>query len=200
MYYYPDGEWAEMFLIYPQDTYFIWNSAGLLNPEKPVWEMKNSNLISAQCETLQKMLQQPVWSGDRLDLICYSMILETWEEEKSQTLEHTMIPAMRKWIEQSLGGKLDCQAFAKKFNMSLSSLRRYWNLYHKTETFLDYRNSFFLRESCRHLSETTLSIKEIAEKLNFHDQFYFSKKFHQLTGMTPLEYRKKTRYSYPFFI
>ncbi|MBS1483206.1 MAG: helix-turn-helix transcriptional regulator, partial [Clostridium sp.] len=39
------------------------------------------------------------------------------------------------------------------------------------------------------LLESPLSIAEIAARTGFQDGFYFSKKFKQLTGMTPLQYR-----------
>lgn len=198
MFYQPAESWSEMFFIYPAETYPIWNKAGLLDPENPVREMKNANLVMAQAESLQKMLTQPNWNGDRLDLLCYSLILETWEEDRSKSLEHTMIPAIRKRIEATIGQDIDCNELAREFHMSLSSLRRYWTKYHGNESFMEYRNSCFLRQACRYLTETAFSIKEIAEKLNFSDQFYFSRKFHQLSGIPPVEYRKKYRNPYSF--
>ena len=39
------------------------------------------------------------------------------------------------------------------------------------------------------LLESPLSIAEIAARTGFQDGFYFSKKFKQLTGMTPRQYR-----------
>ena len=74
-----------------------------------------------------------------------------------------------------------------------SSLRRYWRRYHGEESFSDYRNSCFLRKSCRLLVETNLRVKEIALELEFSDPFYFSRKFRHLTGLSPLEYRKRNR-------
>lgn len=198
MYYQPDTTWSEMFFIYPAETYPIWSKAGLLDPENPVREMKNANLVMGQAETLQKMLMLPNWNGDRLDLLCYSLILETWEEDRSQTLEHTIIPTIRQRIEHSLGADIDCNELAREFNMSLSSLRRYWAKYHGNESFMDYRNAYFIRQACRYLTETDFSIKEISEKLNFSDQFYFSRKFHQLMGISPMQYRKQYRNPYLF--
>lgn len=108
-------------------------------------------------------------------------------------LENTCIPALRKKIMESMGEDIKAEALAKEFGMSLSSLRRYWKRYHGNETFMMYRNRHFLHESSRLLVETKLTIKEIAERLNFADAFYFSKKFRQLSGLSPVEYRKKYR-------
>ena len=41
------------------------------------------------------------------------------------------------------------------------------------------------------LKNTSLSIQDITDKLNFCSPSYFGKQFRQETGMTPLEYRGK---------
>ena len=41
------------------------------------------------------------------------------------------------------------------------------------------------------LTATNLTVKEIAYKLKFADEYYFSNRFKQVTGLSPLHYRKK---------
>ena len=43
------------------------------------------------------------------------------------------------------------------------------------------------------LLRTEKSIGQISNTLGFCDQFYFSRRFRQLCGVTPLQYRKKIR-------
>ena len=43
------------------------------------------------------------------------------------------------------------------------------------------------------LSKTDRSIKSISNELGFCDQFYFSRRFRQMYGETPLNYRKRVR-------
>ena len=43
----------------------------------------------------------------------------------------------------------------------------------------------------RLLSNTTLSVKQIANRLGFDDEAYFSRLFSQVTGISPTEFRKK---------
>jgi AraC family transcriptional regulator, arabinose operon regulatory protein len=47
-----------------------------------------------------------------------------------------------------------------------------------------------IRRACSMLCETSQSIKQIADQLNFDDQLFFSRQFKKVTGMTPSEYRK----------
>lgn len=44
---------------------------------------------------------------------------------------------------------------------------------------------------CRELAGTNLSVHDIMERNGFYNETYFYKKFHQLFGMNPAEYRRK---------
>ncbi|MFQ9351523.1 helix-turn-helix domain-containing protein [Hungatella sp.] len=46
-----------------------------------------------------------------------------------------------------------------------------------------------MSEASYYLSETTLDVKEIAQKLGFSDSHNFMKVYKKETGMTPSEYR-----------
>ena len=54
-----------------------------------------------------------------------------------------------------------------------------------------YIDDAVFSEALRLISISSLSIRDISEKLGFSDQFYFSKKFKSRYGLSPREYRKK---------
>lgn len=56
--------------------------------------------------------------------------------------------------------------------------------------FLDYMTQIRLKESEKLLEETNLSIKEIAAKVGYLDEKYYSKLFKKATGIKPSEYRR----------
>ncbi len=60
---------------------------------------------------------------------------------------------------------------------------------HTTKEFIDER---CIQEIKMQLRTTDMSIQEIAYRLNFPDQSFFSRYFRKHTGMTPVEYRKVT--------
>lgn len=60
-------------------------------------------------------------------------------------------------------------------------------------TSTDLINDRMLLEIKRMLTHTSLTISEIAYQLNFADQSYFSKYFKKLVGMSPGEWRGKTK-------
>ena len=58
---------------------------------------------------------------------------------------------------------------------------------------LEYRNRLRIEEAKRHLAHSTLSMKEIAERLGYRNALYFSTAFRKRTGVSPSLYRKRSR-------
>lgn len=55
----------------------------------------------------------------------------------------------------------------------------------------DYITNYRMDIAKKLLFETDMSISEVAASVGFQDQRYFAKRFKQINGMTPSEYRKK---------
>ena len=55
--------------------------------------------------------------------------------------------------------------------------------------FVDYLNQIRIDRACVYLEQTYLKTYEIAYKVGFKDEKYFSKVFKKLTGVSPREYR-----------
>ena len=47
-----------------------------------------------------------------------------------------------------------------------------------------------IQRACRYLTLKHLSIKEISSSLGFTDQYYFSRTFHKVMGISPIRYRR----------
>jgi len=56
---------------------------------------------------------------------------------------------------------------------------------------LKYLTACRIREACRLLRETDLSIAQVGEAVGYPDQFHFSKTFRKATGVSPTVYRKE---------
>ena len=56
--------------------------------------------------------------------------------------------------------------------------------------FNDYLTQVRLEESEKLLAETNLSVREIAAKVGYLDEKYYSKLFKKSTGIKPTEYRR----------
>jgi AraC family transcriptional regulator of arabinose operon len=58
---------------------------------------------------------------------------------------------------------------------------------------LQYLHSLKMREACRLLDSTPLSIQEIAGLLGYEDPFYFSRYFRKTMGSSPRDYRNRPK-------
>lgn len=58
---------------------------------------------------------------------------------------------------------------------------------------LNYFMQLKIQKACQLLDFSDMKIKEIANELNFYDQYHFSKMFTKLIGETPSSYRKKRK-------
>lgn len=189
--YAPAPEWSEMFFIYPKRCFRQLTAAGIMDVSTPVRPLEKATEVQALAERLQLALADPGCNPDRIDLLCYEVLLKSWEKDALRQQRPPLLLEIEKRLGAAFGCAIDCQAIAADLAMSLTSLRRYWRAHHPGESFSDYRNGRFLQESSRLLVETALPLRVIAERLEFSDQFYFSKKFHQVSGVAPLEFRKK---------
>ncbi|TCL56891.1 AraC family two component transcriptional regulator [Kineothrix alysoides] len=56
--------------------------------------------------------------------------------------------------------------------------------------FIDYLNGIRVEHACFYLKQNRLKIYEIAFKVGFHDEKYFSKVFKKIKGVSPAQFRK----------
>lgn len=61
------------------------------------------------------------------------------------------------------------------------------------KNFVDYLNELRISHACTYLKQNYLKTYEIAYKVGFRDEKYFSKVFKKITGQSPSDYRKANR-------
>lgn len=57
--------------------------------------------------------------------------------------------------------------------------------------FVDYLNQVRIERACCYLDQKSLKNNEVAFKVGFRDEKYFSRVFKKIMGMTPREYRNR---------
>ncbi len=102
---------------------------------------------------------------------------------------HFAVSAARRYIELHYDQDLSLEHIAQQVRLSPFHLSRLFKSAGGT-TILDYLTKRRVVEAQRLLRESTLSIKEIAARVGYGDQNYFSRVFRRVTGMTPTTYRQ----------
>lgn len=128
---------------------------------------------------------------NRLEGILTSLYLSVhtkkdFEEEGS--VFHSAVELMKK----RFGENLTLLDIAESVGVSVSTLKKAF-LKESGGGVNHYYIKMKLERACEMLSSSSLTVGEIAERVGFASQFYFSEQFKKNYGMPPVEYRNKQR-------
>jgi len=189
----PAGEWEELFLIYSGKRISALNKAGLIRPDKPVWHIRDIGPTRARLLELRQIAAggQERGLADRIDRLCELMVIESMLGETNDPvdLEERAIATIRDDVKSHFRERHDFHALARKHGLSASTFRRRW-FEHVGMPPAHYLMSLRIKEACRLLVETRMTVGEIAEASGFHDPFYFYRRFRLEMGMTATAYRQ----------
>ncbi len=197
MNYGPEGEWEELFLIFPARCCLWFEQRGFL--PSSLWPIHNPGVIIAGIRELISLIGR-LNEGvipDQIDLEVQRLIMESLLEPAGprDTPLQLFIRNIHTAMERDCSGHFDFHALAEEAGFSSSSFRRTWeDLYTLPpgQVLIEIR----MRAACRMLAESDCPVKEIASVLGYGDPLYFSRLFRRKCGEAPGEYRKRTRYPY----
>lgn len=109
---------------------------------------------------------------------------------KKQRKNMKLIGQIQQYIDERLGGSLSLKEVAQAFSFSPNYLGHLF----KEETgelFSEYMNRKRMELAKRLLSDTSMKVYEVADRVGASTLAYFSKQFKDYTGLTPGEYRKQ---------
>lgn len=189
----PETTWEEFYMIYPESAGAVLRERKLFKDGMFTWNIGEAGHIPEAVETVKRLMMQPDYPGnaDRIDHLCEWMVLESLIESadlyggKYERQIHETAMRITLHPEQYY----DFDAIADEMAISSATFRRYWLMYLQLppgEYLIDCR----IRKARRLLTETTLSISEVATQSGFNDQLYFSRRFRLETGVTASAYRR----------
>lgn len=191
----PEGTWDELYLIYVAETKARFEAARLIDPERPLWPMRDAAAVRALAEELRKLSHaaEPESVVDRVDRVCERMILESWlgpvrrdaPEGDAATVQAIAAELRARLAEPELSP----EELAARHGWSPSTFRRRWAEVMRESPGRTLQG-LRIQAACRLLVETNLPIHEIATAVGFADEYYFSRRFHLEQGMPPRDYRR----------
>lgn len=130
-------------------------------------------------------------SVGELRIYLHNLILDMEEAAQAQQArpEHSLISRIEQYIIDNVTQDLSLKVLSHKFSLNHSYLGKLF----KEETgqyFSDYIHHLRLERTKKLLTESHLKVSEIGKHVGFSDPNYFFRKFKQLTGHSPSEYRK----------
>lgn len=101
---------------------------------------------------------------------------------------NTNVELATKFIDNNFHKNLTVSDICKASNISKSVLYKNFNSFLGI-TPIDYINKKRIEKTCELLTKSNLSIENIMTKVGYSNQSYFYKKFKQINGITPKQYR-----------
>lgn len=97
--------------------------------------------------------------------------------------------ATEEYINNHLFETIDFEKLALDMNLGYENFRKkFKNEFGMPPT--QYQLSLLMSKACKLMIDENLSVKETALKVNFCDEFHFSKQFKKIVGVSPKEYKR----------
>lgn len=140
----------------------------------------------------KEYLLKPTRGSDILE--CLNKLADEFLEEDRQKVPETKVQTNQiveravEYIKEHYMENITLNEVAEKVGISSGYLS---TLFHQNLQcgFIDYLNGVRIERACCYLEQNYFKTYEIAYRVGFRDEKYFSKVFKKLKGMTPKEYR-----------
>lgn len=127
-----------------------------------------------------------------------SLILaETYDREKGDTTQeqNRHVTNVVKYMYEHLEENLTLDQITQEFELSRSYLNAVFQKYTQHAP-MDFYINLKMKRACELLRSTDLYIYEVAQRLGYADQYYFSRLFRRVVGISPKEYRSSEYFHY----
>lgn len=182
------GFWAHHFVTFRGPRVDDWVEEGLL-PFSPQ-QVQPSAEFGARIDHLRFLLDD----GGRLALLSAAnelerIILELARARAERIERPSWLQVLIDQLNNAVDEQPDYSSLAKQHCMSVSTMRRQFKDFTGVpiHTYLLRRR---IQAACELLINTDLPLKIIAERLGYKDIYFFSRQFHQLTGLAPSQFRQ----------
>ncbi|MCF7731854.1 MAG: AraC family transcriptional regulator [Akkermansiaceae bacterium] len=196
-YYQPDPgtEWTEFYLIFGGPVIDLWEQQGLLTRDHPVvtcllppevWAKRFEGILGPSGSLAT---DPPMIEVCRLQMVLAEMIVNS---SGMQDRDDDIIWSRRarSLLEVGVHRHASIQEIAAQFGLSPHAFsRKFSRLTGLAPS--HYRTVRMIDRACELMQVTSLLDKEIADNLGFCDEFYFSRRFKEITGKSPRKFRNE---------
>ncbi|MDA7501028.1 AraC family transcriptional regulator [Akkermansiaceae bacterium] len=117
-------------------------------------------------------------------------LVKSFEGVRTSLQPYLDLLPVTEYLKNNSASKVSMPDLAKSIGMSVRKLQRRFQETFKTSP-QKYVGRLRILEACELLVKTKLPVTEIALQVGFYDHSAFSKKFSELIGMSPRDYRKR---------
>lgn len=165
---------------------------GIISPSHPFYEIGLQNnildIFSFIIEEVkgQKPLYQAKTSARILTLVSDIISLERRKSQPNQS--EKLVEQAKFLMEENIYDDIDLNSIAERLGVSTSRLNEVFKTYTSLTPY-QYYIHIKMHMAKILLEEGDLSVKEVAFKLGFQDQYHFSRLFKSKTGLAPSQWK-----------
>ncbi|SRR5690554_1770388 len=185
--------WHEHWISFNGPMYRALVEKGLFSPHRPLIQMgwaagKILDLFEQAIATARNEPAgcQQLMLGLIMQILAMVHVAPRSIEEESLT--ETLFTRAKDTLRDNSNRSVHMPAVADELGVGYSWFRRMFKNFAGLSPG-QYHQQLRMHEAIRFLLHTDLPVKSIAKKLDFSSQYYFSRAFRRLTGISPMEYR-----------
>ncbi|HEV7300766.1 MAG TPA: AraC family transcriptional regulator [Tepidisphaeraceae bacterium] len=186
--------WREFYIVFDGPIFDLWRQRGMLDDTNPVRQLEPINYWVRRLK--QVALQKGEGQRQVLDRVCalQTLLSEIHDYDRQQSLGKDD----RAWLARAyelldridLKERPDYSPLLEALDLSYAGFRsRFTRLSGQSPG--RYLADVQIRAACDLLEKTPRKLRQVARECGFTDEFHLSRRFKQLVGLTPRDFRKR---------
>lgn len=189
-----DERWDEINVDFSGPAFAAWQGPGMLDPEVPVrrlepigyWLTRFNDLVGS----VSRAHGMPTLrdTGKLLELIAH--MVTDWQPSADKSAARWLEEVEARLDSIPAGAEIDFDRVAADFGLGEQAFRKKFRRLTGI-TPAQYRVKRLIQQACVMLEQSNDTCRSIGRQLGFESEFYFSRRFKQLTGTSPRGYRQR---------
>ncbi|MEZ0297045.1 MAG: AraC family transcriptional regulator [Candidatus Methylacidiphilales bacterium] len=195
-------QWLTTFLCFAGPVFDLWRQSGLIDARRPVHHLQPLDVWSRRIEAVLGGTRQAGFAPPLVEVCRLQELLAAIAtgEGRAETYREDQLWAQRACglIEVELDQSApDWAHIAARFGLTAEGFRKRFTRI-TGQTPARYQTGRRIDRACDLMQQSTrMTDRQIAELLGFCDEFYFSRRFKEITGQSPRAFRQGNRFHQP---